>query len=62
VTADERLSIVECLLFAAATGVFYLFLFIMIGIGRDERRRYITKLRSITGTPGLTTRPAPHLP
>ena len=61
-TANQRLTIVESLLFAVATGILYLFLFIMIAIGRDERRRYISKLRSITGVPGMTTRPAPHLP
>jgi O-antigen/teichoic acid export membrane protein len=53
---DEVRSFTDCALYGGATSVLYGALFIGLAIGRDERQRYVTKLRSITGPPAL--RPA----
>jgi hypothetical protein len=53
---DEVRSFTDCALYGGATSVLYGALFIGLAIGRDERQRYVTKLRSITGLPAL--RPA----
>lgn len=49
-------SLVDCVIYGGAASAGYAALFIGIAIGRDDRRRYATKLRSITGLPAL--RPA----
>ena len=49
----EVSSLLDCLTYGAATGALYLALFIGIAIGRDDRRRYLSKLRSMRGLPAL---------
>jgi O-antigen/teichoic acid export membrane protein len=46
-------SLLQCLLYGAATGLLYVALFLGVALGRDDRRRYVSKLRSITGLPVL---------
>jgi O-antigen/teichoic acid export membrane protein len=46
-------SLIQCVLFGLAAGLVYVGLFLGVALGRDDRRRYVTKLRSITGLPAL---------
>ena len=47
-------SLIQCLLYGAATALVYAVLFVGVAIGREDRRRYISKLRSMRGVPALT--------
>jgi O-antigen/teichoic acid export membrane protein len=46
-------SLLECLVYGAATGLLYELLFVGVAIGSQERRRYLARLRSIAGRPVL---------
>jgi O-antigen/teichoic acid export membrane protein len=46
-------SLFQAVLIGAAAGVVYAALFVGVAIGRDERHRYLGKLRSIAGLPAL---------
>jgi O-antigen/teichoic acid export membrane protein len=46
-------SLVHVLVYSLATCALYGVLFLGIAVGRADRRRYVTKLRSITGLPEL---------
>jgi O-antigen/teichoic acid export membrane protein len=48
-------SLTECLLHGMWAALLYALLFLGIAIGREDRRRYLTKLRSIAGLPALET-------
>ena len=49
----EAHSLLDCVLYGAVTASLYAVLFFGIAIGREDRRRYVAKLRSITGLPAL---------
>jgi O-antigen/teichoic acid export membrane protein len=46
-------SLLDCLMYGGLAWIVYAALFVGIAIGGDERRRYFSKLRSITGRPAL---------
>jgi O-antigen/teichoic acid export membrane protein len=46
-------SLLDCAAYSLATVATYAALFWGVAIGREDRRRYVTKLRSITGLPAL---------
>jgi O-antigen/teichoic acid export membrane protein len=48
-------SLTQVALYGIATGLIYLLLFVGLALGRQDRRRYVTKLRSIAGLPALET-------
>lgn len=58
---NAQTSLLECLIYAAATTALYYVLFVGLAIGREDRQRYSSKLRSITGFPAMRPQPAPHL-
>jgi O-antigen/teichoic acid export membrane protein len=49
----EVRTLLDCLLYGGAASAVYVALFFALALGRDERRRYLSKLRSITGLPAL---------
>jgi O-antigen/teichoic acid export membrane protein len=53
VVRDEVRSLLDVVLYGGATTVVYVLLFVGVAMGSAERRRYLTKLRSITGLPVL---------
>lgn len=46
-------SLLQCALYSVATGFVYTVLFVGVAIGRDDRRRYVAKLRDRKGVPAL---------
>jgi O-antigen/teichoic acid export membrane protein len=48
-----RPSLVQCLIYGAATGALYALLFAGVAIGRQDRSRYLARLRGIAGRPAL---------
>lgn len=46
-------SLIQVLVYGVASSAVYGALFLGVAVGRDDRRRYVTKLRSITGLPAL---------
>lgn len=53
VPAHVTTSLWEVVLVSAATGLVYLALFLGVAIGRQDRHRYLGKLRTIAGWPAL---------
>ena len=46
-------SLIQCALYSAGSGVAYAVLFLGVAIGRDDRRRYVSKLRGLRRLPAL---------
>lgn len=51
----EVRSFLDCALYGGAAVLIYATLFVGIAIGREDRQRYVTKLRNISGLPALRT-------